>query len=678
MDPTNISLFNVVMPLVKKGVYLSLDDEFKKVTKNSERVKYATDILKRYNLLPDERIMKVKSLEKSLELKNSGNRAFVQKDDKEALLLYTKSIAAAPIPTEQDLSMPVTENANDALAIAFANRSAVLFRLEKYNLCLQDISQALKYNYPNKLQYKLFERQGKCLQHLGRKKDAMNSINNALKGLSSAELAEDRRQQIKGELVNLLKSYQSAIAFRNLPRDEEPQLPKCSYNRNIKLPCASGCVEIKYSPEMGRYMSATRDIKVGDILVVEKPFASELESKYFETHCYKCMRRCEALLPCSFCSLVMYCSEECRSSCWDESHYIGCSILPTLQNLDIFVKGYLALKIVVKACKTNGIKSLLESLAAQEKLEEIKRGFNNKGVLSSSDYSPIHWLTGHTEKLSLKLLFSMSLNAACILHCLETMTDFFSDMDVDECKYEVGGLLLQHILSLQINSHAVEETLYSTENYLEPGSFRKNVELIGCAVHAVLSLVNHSCDPNVIRTTHREDISVLRAVKPIARGEQVFDCYQFHFFINEKEERKTHYETFYHFTCKCTACTEDWPTLHSLPDVEPTFICNRCKQILPIRVTDLNINGTVTCESCKKIHRAKTFIDICIPSQEQKLSSMKAVRSKNKKDWVDYGNKVIARLHLMCEYTKQPFRLCYEVQHILQDCLRLSGNSHAL
>ncbi|KAJ9581406.1 hypothetical protein L9F63_023421, partial [Diploptera punctata] len=344
---------------------------------------------------------------------------------------------------------------------------------------------------------------------------------NALKALSSAELTEDRRQKIKGELENLLKNYRSAKAFINLPKNEEPQLPKCSYRKNSKFPCASDCVEIKYSPEMGRYISATRDIKVGDVLAVEKPFASELDPKYFETHCYNCLRRCEALLPCCFCSLVMYCSEECRSSSWDESHYIGCSTLPTLQKLEICEKGYLALKIMIKARKTNGIKSLLESLAAEEKVEEIKKGFNNKGIYSSSDYSPIYWLVTHTEKLTSVTLFLCSITAACILYCLETMTDFFSDINVNEYKYEVGGLLLRHICSLLANSHAVEETLYFTENDWETGSLKKKPVLIGCAIHAVLSLVNHSCDPNVIRMTHREDICVLHAMKPIARGEQM-------------------------------------------------------------------------------------------------------------------------------------------------------------
>ena len=48
-----------------------------------------------------------------------------------------------------------------------ANRSVVLLRLNEYEKCLSDISAALHFGYPDNLQYKLYERQGTCLQALG-------------------------------------------------------------------------------------------------------------------------------------------------------------------------------------------------------------------------------------------------------------------------------------------------------------------------------------------------------------------------------------------------------------------------------------------------------------------------------------------------------------------------------
>ncbi|KAJ9591993.1 hypothetical protein L9F63_001505, partial [Diploptera punctata] len=54
----------------------------------------------------------------------------------------------------------------------------------------------------------------------------------------------------------------------------------------------------------------------------------------------------------------------------------------------------------------------------------------------------------------------------------------------------------------------------------------------------------------------------------------VFISYCLCFCFNKREERKIYNQTVYHFTCKCRACTEDWPLLDLLPDVKPTFICN--------------------------------------------------------------------------------------------------------
>ena len=43
----------------------------------------------------------------------------------------------------------------------------MLLRLNEYEKCLSDISAALHFGYPDNLQYKLYERQGTCLQALG-------------------------------------------------------------------------------------------------------------------------------------------------------------------------------------------------------------------------------------------------------------------------------------------------------------------------------------------------------------------------------------------------------------------------------------------------------------------------------------------------------------------------------
>lgn len=166
----------------------SVSELFAKQTNDSDRIEIAMQLLEEHNLIVTHNRFdreSVKSFKRSLDLRNSGNKLFQMKDDRAALMLYTQSIATAPFPgssniSNQELQTQLGENENDctseALALALANRSAVFFSMGNHEACLNDIRQAMKYNYPQKLLYKLFERQGKCLQALGRIENAMESL----------------------------------------------------------------------------------------------------------------------------------------------------------------------------------------------------------------------------------------------------------------------------------------------------------------------------------------------------------------------------------------------------------------------------------------------------------------------------------------------------------------------
>jgi len=81
-------------------------------------------------------------------------------------------------------------------------------------------------------------------------------------------LTEERKQIVGTELRNLvqhLKNYKP-VEVSSPAQIEQPILPKCSCNNSHELLSASDCVELKYMPEMGRYISATRDIEPGKII----------------------------------------------------------------------------------------------------------------------------------------------------------------------------------------------------------------------------------------------------------------------------------------------------------------------------------------------------------------------------------------------------------------------------
>ena len=103
--------------------------------------------LKRSDEHPPE---EVKSTSKAIRLRNSGNEKFKSGNDNKALRLYSKSIAHAIEGSEEKM-------------LAYANRSAVLIRMDKYAPCLYDINRALQGNYPEHLKQKLLDRKVQCL-----------------------------------------------------------------------------------------------------------------------------------------------------------------------------------------------------------------------------------------------------------------------------------------------------------------------------------------------------------------------------------------------------------------------------------------------------------------------------------------------------------------------------------
>ena len=130
-------------------------EERSQLTKNldcsniSENISTLYHFLLEKHLVPEYKNRAGKSLEASNDCRNRGNVAFKTKRDTDALKLYTESIALAPIGSQEQ-------------ALAYANRSAVLFHLDKFTSALVDVNRALKMNYPEELMPKLLVRKEKC------------------------------------------------------------------------------------------------------------------------------------------------------------------------------------------------------------------------------------------------------------------------------------------------------------------------------------------------------------------------------------------------------------------------------------------------------------------------------------------------------------------------------------
>lgn len=129
---------------------------FAKLPSAGQKFLYTYDLLKKYNKLPMQcKLTNPKSNKKACKIRADANVEFQKKNYASALCEYNKSVMTAKIDSKD-------------YALALANRSATLYYLEEYDACIYDIHRALANKYPIELAYKLYEREMKCLTHMGK------------------------------------------------------------------------------------------------------------------------------------------------------------------------------------------------------------------------------------------------------------------------------------------------------------------------------------------------------------------------------------------------------------------------------------------------------------------------------------------------------------------------------
>ncbi|RZC33209.1 SET and MYND domain-containing protein 4 [Asbolus verrucosus] len=462
----------------------ALSKRFGLLRENFERVDFVVDLLEDADVEIELR-SDPKSDEVAAKLREQGNEMYKMKKVKEAWELYTKSISYA----EED---------GVNLALAYANRSAVLFEVNLHRQCLMDISRALENNYPEHLKPKLFVRE-------------KNSKNLEIEPFEDAH---------------------------------EP-VPTVA-DKNPTIQSAAGCVRVEESEDAGRHVVASRDIEPGEILAVEKPFASLLVNELF-SHCHECVSLCYNLIPCKSCTRALYCSDGCRERAFETYHKYECPILATLKHLEFDKLKLLPLKIAF----------LVKN--QYDRMED----FENGDLYRSDRYNEIHNLITNSSKRSVPDLFERATAAALLFKLVKEHTSFFHDSDPHSRKM-FKEILLLHMQTGPSNFHQITELTPKSKSVFEP-------EEVASGAFAFLSLLNHSCCPNVTRFCYGSTI-VLRAIQSIRKGEQCLDNYGYHHALMPKTERQKYLKSQYYFDCACAACADDWPLYDALPGTDDVCI----------------------------------------------------------------------------------------------------------
>ncbi|XP_057367803.1 SET and MYND domain-containing protein 4-like [Daphnia carinata] len=466
-----------------------------------------------------------------------GNNHYQKKLNWKAISSYNRSVMVGE---------------GESLALAYANRSAVFHDMSDWLHSLRDIQLALDQGYPKHLEHKLRERQGNCWQELGHVTQAFKSFNLAKELLASAgQQHKDKLISITskirklGDVMEVTECMSNATSIEQEIIKKRRLAPELNRDRNILLPAASTSIELTDSVDRGRCLVATEDIHIGTTVIVEKAFASILLTEFKESHCHHCLHWTPGPVPCHRCSQVGFCSTVCRDEAWAAYHRSECGLTDVFRRTRVGNNGLLAVRTVLKT----GRQKILMAEQQQECIDK---------VYDSSDYGTIHRLVGNTSRRSVADLFRRAVMAVYLTSLMQP------DNDPDQV---LAAAVLRLLQSYPCNAHEIGHLAVPL-----PGTSRRahhplqqfRLCEIGSAAMPVLSLINHSCDPNVVRVCYG-DVIAIKVIRRIARGEELLDNYGYHYALHERSERQASLSKQYYFRCDCRPCQKDWPLYADSP-----------------------------------------------------------------------------------------------------------------
>ncbi|XP_050521268.1 SET and MYND domain-containing protein 4-like [Daktulosphaira vitifoliae] len=588
---------------------------------------------------------------KVLEIKKTGTKYFQKSDNIQALHWYSIAILYCPQVTNDWLKQ---------LSILYANRSACLYHLKFYDLAIADIQRAFEHEYPNELRYKVYERKAKCLLATNRLKSALESFKATLQTLDDSNLSLEKRRkwQLDVQIMVAMLSQD-----KNAKKDVELKNNKDSHKLygapNDLYPAATNAMKIEYNSLEGRHARASRNIPVGKVILIEKAYASVLLQKYGHSHCTNCFNKLIAPLPCPGCSNVAFCDESCKEVAMKSYHAFECLMMPTLFSHEISISCLIALRIITqKPLKYfTSIEFYLNKLQ-ESKLPSIK--------YEPNDYINLYSLVTHRESRSIHDILHRAHLATYFLWNLKK-TNYFPKHDnenefLTDDEAFIGSLILHHLELLQFNAFEVSEIQDSSGN-------DQHSIFIGGSVYPTLALLNHSCNPCVVRY-HKGTSVIVQTIRELDVDDPITENYGPMFAFHTKDERQNTLKKRYWFECHCIACSQDWPLYNEMEMSRSLRIkCSNCKNA--ITISSESMDFTAKCNICFK--STNLFEDLKVLQKTESLFSEAKICMGNG-DYLKALPILSSLLTLFHKHLVQPFKDYHLCQEAVKKCILALGN----
>ena len=546
--------------------------------------------------------------------KEKGNNYFAQKKYEDAVKCYTKVIQYSNYTSQ-------------LIAFGYANRSASYFYLKDNEKALYDIEDALESNtYPTDKIYKLYQRRGLIHLNLLNYNLSINDFDIAIQHYTTSNNNNTHELNNKNEDFILLNKYKTSaieqqsknnnnnnnsdniknIGAYTLNEEEKEEEEEDKYNENKEIGNASNKVTVKYEKEEegGRKLISKQQIEEGEIIIIERPYASCLlrafsnnnnnNNSYHNTKtnnnkCHYCFEAIKRSKMCERCTNAIYCSIKCRQLADKYYHVIECglNLFQTAPTTVVLACRLLFRKINELVNSNSQIDNNNIQFESNIQLENKKKGINpNTNRIEHCGVS-VDSLQTHIDVYPPLELIDIIFNSLIVTLSLQ----YEIQIDVFQ--------LINHLCQIRTNVYANYELMNINKNNNNSNSKNNSsVEQvrIGESMYITSSLINHSCNANTM-IQHKGNKIIIRAIETIKEGKEITHCYGPHVSRMSTIQRQTILLNTYFFTCKCDSCCDTQINNRS-------YICDIC--IYPL-TSSINNSNQLTCKKCNKVYDIEIY-----------------------------------------------------------------------
>lgn len=373
---------------------------------------------------------------------------------------------------------------------------------------------------------------------------------------------------------------------------------------------------------------------------------------------------------------MAFCTEACRKEAWELYHRYECSVFNhffrNLSNSECQRTSYLLLAYRTTVTQALSPRSSAGTMcvlnpdflryhtdASAKDKDDISKecaDLGSKRTYSPLDYRTVFQLETHCADMEANVNLIRTVEAIFLAKCLISVLSKLDVVCTRETFVSLAVAMLHHLQAIDCNAYEIIENVHDEATHVwEPRN-------IGAAIYTTVSLVNHSCYPNMIRHSYPNGIVVVRALRFIGKGCEILDCYGPHFLSESKLNRRELLWKKYRFLCGCDACKQNWK--FPLPETT-SYKCATCSESTGLS----NVNARATnhrCAKCEKVIDLRRIEKQLRKSIQKRLSAITKMYQGNYRDAMpllyehaDFVNTHLAAPNIEGIKTEQCIVQCY-------------------